>query len=187
MGTLSLITVFAGYRANVEKNQKLKSTSNFFKGLKGTTYVSRKSSEQAEANACSLMFFLMRGGGANLHWQKKSNLLPRQVTSAKRRRDPQRITRSGSRISLRFDIRRPLVTRWGRFARNVPCGDERGETDVFAGYVMTNLDFTRSRILIYPMDSHTSLFTIYYMLIPSHPLLSWLLYKPHEQAGILMN
>ena len=66
MGTLSLITVFAGYRANVEKNQKLKSTSNFFKGLKGTTYVSRKSSEQAEANACSLMFFLM-GEGAQTY------------------------------------------------------------------------------------------------------------------------
>ena len=24
--------------------------------------------------------------------------------------------------------------RWGRFARNVPSGDERGETDVFEGY-----------------------------------------------------
>ena len=23
--------------------------------------------------------------------------------------------------------------RWGRFARNVPSGEERGETDVFAG------------------------------------------------------
>ena len=23
---------------------------------------------------------------------------------------------------------------WGRFARNVPIGEERGETDVFAGY-----------------------------------------------------
>ena len=26
--------------------------------------------------------------------------------------------------------------RWGRFARNVPSGEERGETDVFAGHVI---------------------------------------------------
>ena len=26
------------------------------------------------------------------------------------------------------------VRRWGRFTRNVPGGEERGETDVFAGY-----------------------------------------------------
>ena len=26
------------------------------------------------------------------------------------------------------------LRRWGRFARNVPSGEERGETDVFAGY-----------------------------------------------------
>ena len=25
------------------------------------------------------------------------------------------------------------LRRWGRFARNVPSGEERGETDVFAG------------------------------------------------------
>ena len=32
----------------------------------------------------------MRGVGANLPWQTKSNLLPWQVMSAKQRRDPQR-------------------------------------------------------------------------------------------------
>ena len=26
------------------------------------------------------------------------------------------------------------LRRWGRFARNIPSGEERGETDVFAGY-----------------------------------------------------
>ena len=26
------------------------------------------------------------------------------------------------------------LRRWGRFARNVPGDEERGETDVFAGY-----------------------------------------------------
>ena len=28
-----------------------------------------------------------------------------------------------------------VLRRWGRFAPNVPSGEERGETDVFAGYV----------------------------------------------------
>ena len=29
------------------------------------------------------------------------------------------------------------LRRWGRFARNVPGCEERGETDVFAGYCMS--------------------------------------------------
>ena len=31
------------------------------------------------------------------------------------------------------------LRRWGRFARNVPSGEERGETDVFAGYPITHI------------------------------------------------
>ena len=31
--------------------------------------------------------------------------------------------------------------RWGRFARNVLSGEQRGETNVFAGYTMSNYHF----------------------------------------------
>ena len=46
-------------------------------------------------------------------------------------------------VELGIDLRRGNLTkhpfllalrRWGRFARNVLRGEERGETDVFAGY-----------------------------------------------------
>ena len=30
------------------------------------------------------------------------------------------------------------LRRWGRFSRNVPIGEERGETDVFAGHMALN-------------------------------------------------
>ena len=38
------------------------------------------------------------------------------------------------------------LRRWGRFARNVPSDDERGEMDVFAGYstVVQGVDKTRN-------------------------------------------
>ena len=36
--------------------------------------------------------------------------------------------------SLRKDPFLLALRRWGRFARNVPSGKERGETDLFAGY-----------------------------------------------------
>ena len=36
-------------------------------------------------------------------------------------------------ISLRKHPFLPALLRWGRFARNVPNDEERGETDVFAG------------------------------------------------------
>ena len=35
--------------------------------------------------------------------------------------------------SLRKHLFLHALRRWGRFARNVPSGEERGETDVFAG------------------------------------------------------
>ena len=36
-------------------------------------------------------------------------------------------------LSLRKHPFLPALRSWGRFARNVPIGEERGETDVFAG------------------------------------------------------
>ena len=57
----------------------------------------------------------MRGGGANLYWQTKSSLLPRQVTSAKRRRDSQRTCNELPEVGLEFPF-----------------------DLIYAGYVMTN-------------------------------------------------
>ena len=36
-------------------------------------------------------------------------------------------------ISLRKHPLLLALRRWGRFTRNVPSGEERGQTDVFAG------------------------------------------------------
>ena len=38
-------------------------------------------------------------------------------------------------LSLRKHPFLLALRRWGHFARNVPSGEERGETDVFAGYM----------------------------------------------------
>ena len=40
---------------------------------------------------------------------------------------------SGQNSSLRKHPFLLALRRWGRFARNAPSGEERGETDVFAG------------------------------------------------------
>ena len=37
-------------------------------------------------------------------------------------------------ISLRKHPFLLALRRWGRFARNVPSGEKRGQTDFFAGY-----------------------------------------------------
>ena len=100
----------------------------------------------------------MRGGGVNLHWQTKSSLLPWQVTSAKRRRDSQRTCNELPEVGLEFpfdliyagfsscqaceNIRFSSLFTAGDVSRagtrNVLSGEEQGETDVFAGYAMTN-------------------------------------------------
>ena len=43
--------------------------------------------------------------------------------------------------SLRKDPFLLALRRWGRFARNVPSGEERGETDLFAGYRWASKNF----------------------------------------------
>ena len=43
------------------------------------------------------------------------------------------------RASLRKHPFLLALRRWRRFARNVPTGEERGETDVFAGYKRAGL------------------------------------------------
>ena len=51
-----------------------------------------------------------------------------------------------STVSLRKHPFLLALRPWGRFARNVPSDDERGETDVFAGYstVVQGVDKTRN-------------------------------------------
>ena len=77
----------------------------------------------------------MRGGDANLHWQTKSNLLPRQVTSAKRRRDPQRTWNELPEVGLEFpsDLIHAGYSSWlacenNRFSSLFAAGDVSRET-----------------------------------------------------------
>ena len=48
---------------------------------------------------------------------------------------------------------------WGRFARrNVPSGEERGETDIFAGYLpLQSLFFQQLSYLMYDVHAKTAL------------------------------
>ena len=66
---------------------------------------------------------------------KDGNLMKRKLVVICKQLFPASSQPARRGASLRKDPFPLALCRWGRFARTVPSGEKRGETDLFAGYI----------------------------------------------------